>query len=217
VNDAEDVAIQTFEILRENRLLVRWVSDRASRLRTLLCGIASRIVKNRRRGQARNERVLQELAAEMEAADRSLNPEDDLFYAAWAEELVQEAIAVMAAEYYRANQGDHVRVLYGRLCERLRVGELAESLGVRATDVINYYRAARERLAQRLQDLVRWQVERYCPPNEVEAEYAAEWRRLGDFLLRAGGLEEAVRRAYDLFDPVRVQESPKLGTTLQPA
>src|SRR5262245_3212426 len=50
--DAEDVAAATFEALVANRLLARWVSDRAAKLRTLLCAVVRNVLSNRARVQA---------------------------------------------------------------------------------------------------------------------------------------------------------------------
>ena len=52
--DAEDVASQTFEVLWENRLLVRWVSNRSARLRSLLCRVVRKNLANR--GRTRENR-----------------------------------------------------------------------------------------------------------------------------------------------------------------
>src|SRR5512137_977749 len=60
--DAEDVAAQTFEILWENRLLVRWVSNRSARLRSLLCGVVRKILANRGRTRENRQRLGRELA-----------------------------------------------------------------------------------------------------------------------------------------------------------
>src|ERR1035437_11123351 len=43
LDDAEDVAAETFEVLWEQRLLVRWVSNRSAKLRTLLCTVVRNI------------------------------------------------------------------------------------------------------------------------------------------------------------------------------
>ncbi len=49
LDDAEDVASQTFEVLWEKRLLVRWVSGRTAKLRTLLCSVVRNILSHRNR------------------------------------------------------------------------------------------------------------------------------------------------------------------------
>jgi hypothetical protein len=135
----------------------------------------------------------------------------DAFYAAWVEDLIQRAVESLVAEYYRAGKGDYVRVIYSRLCEGMSVADVAESLQVKPTDVVNYFRHARQQLSRTLEELVRDQVGRYCPATEAEEEFALEWRQLGEHLSESGGLEAAVRRAYHLLDPVQAKKRRETG------
>jgi hypothetical protein len=80
---------------------------------------------------------------------------------------------------------------------------VAEALAVTPSTVDYYFRHARQRLSEKLERVLRLQVERYCAAEEVEAEFTVEWGSLGRFLAQHGGLEEAVHRAYDTLDPVR--------------
>lgn len=201
VEEAEDAAVVTFQVLWQNQLLVRWVSNRSARLRTLLCAVARNVLSNRNRLLANQRRTLRELAADLEEELRTSAKEPDAFYAAWVEDLVQRSVEALATEYYRSGKGDYVRVLYGRLCQRLKISEVAAALELKASDVDNYFRHARDRLAVKLQELVRRQTAQYSALKQADAEFAAEWDALGKFLTQHGGLEDAVRRAFDLLDP----------------
>jgi len=213
--DAEDVASQTFEVLWEKRLLVRWVSNRSAKLRTLLCSVVRNILSHRNRVQAGRDRRLRDLAEQIDEAAHVTDEQADAFYAAWVEDVLQQTVESLAAEYGRKGQGDYVRVLYGRLCQGLTIARVAEALQITTSAVDHYYRHAKGRLSERLEELVRRQVGRYCPAEETEGEFALEWQRLGQYLAEHGGLEEAVRRAYDLFDPV--QEKQHRGSGLAKA
>jgi RNA polymerase sigma factor (sigma-70 family) len=205
-DDAEDVASQTFEILLERRLLARWASNRSARLRSLLCTVARNILANRHRVEAGRRQLAEDIRQHFEELADEKDRSGDAFYAAWVEDLVQQAVEAAAAEYYRQGKGDYVRVLYGRLCRRLSIAELAEALELKPAAVDNYYRHARQRLAEKLEERLRRQLQRYCPAGELDEELALEWGQLGMYLAEQGGLEEAVRRAYELLDPVQLKE-----------
>jgi DNA-directed RNA polymerase specialized sigma24 family protein len=211
IEEAEDAAAVTFEVLWQNQLLVRWVSNRSARLRTLLCAVVRNVLSNRNRKLAGQGRTLRELATELENELRTTAKEPDAFYAAWVEDLVQRSVESLAAEYYRTGKGDYVRVLYGRLCQRLKIAEVAQALELKPSDVDNYFRHARDRLAEKLRELVRRQTAQYSSHDEAEAEFAAEWDSLGRFLSEHGGLEDAVRRAFGLLDPAASQEARSAG------
>jgi RNA polymerase sigma factor (sigma-70 family) len=200
--DAEDVASLTFEALVRNRLLARWVSDRAAKLRTLLCGVVCNVLANRARVQSGRERLVREHGGRL--ANRPGLPvvtslevgaeQVDAFYAAWAEEILQQAVEALLAEYHQAGKGDYFRVLYGRVCEQMTMPEIAQALNLTTSTAENYFKRARDRLAQKLQELVRNHLLHYCPEAELEAEFEAEWGRLGQYLQDHGGLEQTVRR-----------------------
>jgi DNA-directed RNA polymerase specialized sigma24 family protein len=211
MDEAEDAAAVTFQVLWQNQLLVRWVSNRSARLRTLLCAVVRNVLANRNRLLNNQRRTLHELAAGLEDELRRATQEPDAFYAAWVEDLIQRSVEALAAEYYRTGKGDYVRVLYGRLCQRLKIAEVAATLALKPSDVDNYFRHARDRLADKLRDLVRRQTAQYTAPNKAEAEFAAEWETLGKFLTEHGGLEDAVRRAFDLLDPADAQAARSAG------
>jgi len=213
LDDAEDVASQTFEAIWENRLLVRWVSNRSAKLRTLLCRVVRNILSNRNRVRANRRRLADDLAAHFRNAEQAADEHTDAFYAAWVEDVIQRAVESLAAEYYAAGKGDYVRVLYGRLCQQQTIAQVAEALQVKPSAVDNYFRHARKRLAEKLQELVRRQVQNCCESAEVEEEFALEWGRMGSHLADSGGLEKAVRRAYDLLDPVAAQEDRGIRLT----
>jgi hypothetical protein len=121
----------------------------------------------------------------------------DAFHAAWVEELLQQAVEGLLADYHREGKGDTFRVLYGRLCDGMTMAEIAGALGLTTSQAENAFKHARKSLGQRLEELVRDHVRRYCPSDAVEGEFAAEWGQLGDYLKKHGGLEEAVRRAQE--------------------
>jgi RNA polymerase sigma factor (sigma-70 family) len=202
LDDAEDVASLTFETLWKNQLLVRWLSNRSAKLRSLLCGVARKVLSNQNRAGANRDRLLRELADWVRQSSPVEDPQADAFYGAWVEDVVGQAVESLAAEYYRQAKGDYVRVLYGRLCQRLTIAEVAEAIDITTAAVDNYYRHAKRRLTEKLESLVRRQVHRYCTADEADQEFTLEWQRLGQHLADYGGLEEAVRRAYDLLDPV---------------
>jgi RNA polymerase sigma factor (sigma-70 family) len=216
LDDAEDVASETFEVLWRNRLLDRWRSNQSARLRALLCGVVRHLLANRRRSDKRKERLRPGLIEHVDELSRSSQPEIDVFYSAWVEGLVEQAMQSLAVEYCGKGQGDRIRVLYGRLCEGLTIAQTADALNLKSTAVDFYYRDARDRLAETLRRLLGEQVRRYVPPKEAEAEFAREWQGLGTYLAAHGGLEEAVRRAYALLDAgwTPADGGAKMGETL---
>jgi RNA polymerase sigma factor (sigma-70 family) len=196
--EAEEIASQTFEVLWVNRLLDRWISNQAAKLRSLLCSVVRQTMSTRIRTRARREHLQGDLFRHVQNNDAAAVPDDDVFYSAWVEEIVEQAVDAVAAEYCRQNQGDRIRVLYGRLCEGLTIAQTADSLGIKPGTVDFYYRDARDRLAEKFEALVRPRVQRYCGPEEVDEEFARQWAELGRYLASHGGLEEAVRRTYGL-------------------
>ena len=203
LDDAEDVASQTFEGLWENRLLVRWVSNRSAKLRTLLCTVVRNVLSNRNRVRTGRDRLWRDMAQRIDQLALEQSQHVDAFYAAWVEDVIQQTVESLATEYYRKNQGDYVRVLYGRLCQQLTIAQVADALEIKPSAVDNYFRHARGRLAEKLEQLLRRQVGRYCPAEQLQEEFAREWQQFGQYLAEHGGLEEAVWRAYELLDPVQ--------------
>ncbi|HWB10910.1 MAG TPA: hypothetical protein VG826_16900 [Pirellulales bacterium] len=201
--DAEDVALETFEVLWSNRLLVRWVSNRSAKLRTLLCGVVRNNLANRGRVRAGRERILNDLARQLDELQRLPYEQSGLFYGAWAEDVIERAVQSLAADYGRDGKGDYLRVLYGRICEELTIAACAEALNLKPATVDNYYRHARSRLSQKLRETVAQQVARYASAEEFDQEMELEWARLGEYLCEQGGLEDAVRRAHRGVDSSR--------------
>jgi DNA-directed RNA polymerase specialized sigma24 family protein len=214
LSDAEDVASQTFEVLWESELLVRWVTHRTARLRSLLGSVTRKILANRHRVQAGRQRLAREVAELRPSAESVDDAQADLFYAAWVEDLLRQAVEFLAAAYYREGKGDYVRVLYGRLCQQRNMAELAQALDIKPAAVDNYFRHARQRLTNQFRRLVEQQIERFTPPDEVPAEMEAEWGQLGVYLEQHGGLEGAVRRAYELLDPSMAERNRQKGRTV---
>jgi RNA polymerase sigma factor (sigma-70 family) len=211
LSDAEDVASQTFEVLWESRLLVRWIANHSARLRSVLCSIARKILANRHRVAAGRQRLAHSAVEQRAQPDAVEDEQSEVFYAAWVEDLLRQAVESVAAAYYREAKGDYVRVLYSRLCQRQSIAAMADALGITPSSVNNYFRHARQRLTDTLQALLRRQVERYSTPGESEQEFQAEWQTLGSYLTDHGGLEEAVRRAYEVMDPVVAQKNQRAG------
>ena len=215
IADAEEISSQTFEALWENRLLVRWMSNRSAKLRTLLCAVARNILSQRGRVQSNRDRLFRNMLEDLDREDRNNNGHVDAFYSAWVEDVLQRALESLAAECYRNGKGNHIRVFYGRICRRLTIAKMADTLRISSSAVDHYFRHVRDQLAEKLKELIRTQVQRYVPAQEVDEEHAQEWTRFGEYLREHGGLDEAVRRAYDLLDPIRV--GPQGKTALDEA
>jgi DNA-directed RNA polymerase specialized sigma24 family protein len=211
LSDAEDIASQTFEVLWENRLLVRWIGNHTARLRSLLCSVTRKILSNRQRVRAGRQRLARDAADQWVQPEAVDDEQSEIFYAAWVEDLLRQALESVAAAYYREAKGDHVRVLYSRLCLGVSMAVMATELGTTPSSVNNYFRDARQRLADTLETLLRRQVERYSTPAVSAQELQDEWQRLGTYLREHGGLEEAVRRAYEVMDPVVAQKNQRTG------
>ncbi|HEX3600148.1 MAG TPA: sigma-70 family RNA polymerase sigma factor [Lacipirellulaceae bacterium] len=203
LEEAEDVTGQAFEIVLRNKLLARWAASRQAKLRTLLCSVVCKIQANAFRAAKNRECLLDELRKEQEAAVG----DEDAFYAAWIDELLQKSLHELATDYHREGKGDYFRVLYGRLCEQMSIAEVAEALGISSSAVDNYYRHVRQRLSQKLESAVRSHVIRYTPAEEAEAEFATEWGRFGTYLKDHGGLDEAVRQAHALMENSGLQKT----------
>jgi RNA polymerase sigma factor (sigma-70 family) len=213
LDDAEDVASQTFEVLWEQRLLVRWASNRSAKLRTLLCSVVRNILSHWNRVRAGRQQRQEDLAEHVERLNQQPDPHLDAFYAAWVEDILQQAVESLAADYCRNGQVDYVRVLYGRLCQGMTIAKTAEALAISPAAVDHYFRHAKERLAEKLEQLVRRQLQSYCPPEEDQEEFTTEWQRLGQYLSEHGGIDDAVRRTYDLLDPVQATKHREMGLT----
>jgi DNA-directed RNA polymerase specialized sigma24 family protein len=197
--DAEDVASQTFGAILQGRLLERWTESHTAKLRTLLCSVVRNILANQRRVEEGRINAVQQHPDELHryrdsGPDRSGGSDEDLFYAAWADDIVHRAVNALLDEYNRTGRGDYFRVLYGRICEELPAAELANVLDLPTTSVDNYFRHARRRLSDLLHADVRDHVTRYVAPAEVNEESDREWHQLGEYLQLQGGLEAAIRR-----------------------
>lgn len=200
--EAEDVAASTFEVVLRNSLLQRWTQSPRAKLRTLLCSVVCRVQANEFRAARRRRLFEKEFAEEVlrGSAGVSGGPDQEVFLGAWVEDLLQNCLFELATQYHSGGKGDYFRVLYGRLCEGLSIAEVAQALGIRPSAVDNYYRHVRQRLSELLRAAVRSHVYRYCPPDQAEQEFTSEWGKLADYLADHGGLEEAVRRTYDLLE-----------------
>ncbi len=211
LTDAEDVASRTFEVLWESRLLVRWIGSRRARLRTLLCSVTRKTLANRQRVRMGRERLNRDAADQWAQPEAVEDEQSEMFYTAWVEDLLRQALESVASAYYREGKGDYVRVLYSRVCQKASIAAMAEELGITASSVNNYFRHARQRLADALENLVRRQAQRYSAAESSEQEFQDEWLKLGSYLTEHGGLEEAFQRAYELMDPAAAQKNQRAG------
>lgn len=210
--DAEDVGSATFQVVLAGNLLQRWVQQPTAKLRTLLCSVVRKVLANRERVNVGRQRLLREnrelLAALMTVAIDDEEPgtePQDAFYAAWAEELVSSTLRSLHSELLKSGRADQFRVLFGRVCEGLTTSEVAECLGLPATTVENHFKRTKQRLAEQLEQATRRHVTRYCPVEDVDAEFQSEWQRLGEFLAAHGGLDEMLRQAFARDDTVSLR------------
>ena len=196
--DAEDVASQTFEALLTNQLLSRWMVNHSAKLRTLLCTVSRNVMANRARVEHGRARLLRDHLEQGGALGGLDAPAEqvDVFYTAWVDDLLEQAVELLLGEYLQSGKDDYFRVLHGRICEELSMHEIAECLGLKVTTAENFYKSARKRLASIFEDLVREHVGRYAADSSAGEEFAAEWARLGQYLQKHGGLEDAIRRSY---------------------
>ena len=218
LDEAEDVAGKTFEVLLRNDLLGRWASDRRAKLRTLLCSVICKVQANQSRVGYRWHAFLKQLQQEAEddLARIASSDQNNAFFAAWVEDLLQHCLHDLAIEYHRAGKGDYFRVLYGRLCEQLSIAEVAEALQISRSAVDNYYRHVRKRLSEKLETAVRSHVDRYCSVETANEEFIEEWEQLGSFLKENGGIEDAVRRTYALVEAgeINARKNTRILNTL---
>jgi RNA polymerase sigma factor (sigma-70 family) len=204
VQDAEDIAVETFEAILRNQLLQRWILNRSSKLRTLLCTVIRQVLSNRARVQKRRQQLLKEKRHELlwrtdlltiKVAYEGVEHMDE-FYAAWVESILLQVLESLMEEYKSKDRVEYFRVLHGRICERMTAAQISKAVGIKIDDVQNYYRAARKRLASKLKELTREHVHRYCSTQDVNTEFDSEWRQLGQYLKEHGGLEHAIGEVY---------------------
>ncbi len=202
--DAEDVAAETLQAIVKNQLLSRWQAHRAARLRTLLCSVARNVISNRARVEQGRNRILRGLAQGSEddlppsirTSHEPSEEQDDTFYRAWIDDLLDRCVQSLLADLHRVGKGDYFRVLYGRLCDGLSLPEVAQMLQIPAATAENYYKAATKRLAAELERAVRRHVQKYCSDGAEDDEFRAEWTQLSAYLKKHGGIENAVRSCH---------------------
>jgi len=203
--DAEDIATEVFEAIARNRLLERWSKTHSAKLRTLICCVARNVLSNRTRIDAGRARLVREHGGRLDRyaalgdSESVEAPQDqlDAFYEAWVDDTLRAAVEGLLSEYDRAGKGDYFSVFYGRLCEQLPMAEIADLLQIKLTAADSYYRHVRDRLGDCLKDQVREHVIRYSGAQEIGEDFASEWSQMGEYLQARGGLESAVRRAYE--------------------
>lgn len=195
-SDAEDVASKVFETLYRKSLLESWLSQPNARFKTLLCTVVKNIVLNTHRS---NQTAARHRADQVQRAEEfghlATNDQLSLFYDIWAEELMRTAVNSLMLDYHREGKGDYFRVLHARICEEMPVKEIAAALELKPTDIDNYYRHARDRLAERIKQSVRKDAASYTELTDLDEEFLHEWQRLAELVKHQGGLEAAVRKA----------------------
>ena len=201
--DAEDIAAETLQAIVKNQLLSRWQAHRAARLRTLLCSVARNAISNRARVEQGRNRILRGLAQRSEEdlppsirANEPSEEQDDTFYRAWIDDLLDRCVQSLLADLHRVGKGDCFRVLYGRLCEGLSLSKVAQMLQIPTATAENYYKAATKRLANELERAVRQHVRKYCSEGDEDDEFRAEWTQISAYLKTHGGIENAVRSCH---------------------
>ena len=192
-NDSEDVASQVFEALFRRSLLESWLTRPDARFKTLLCTVVRNVVQNTNRANRTAARHIDGPFDQALLQSDGVDPQDDAFMAIWAEELLQSTVRSLMTDYHNEGKGDYYRVLHGRICEQLTTREIADQLGVKPTDVDNYYRHARQRLGERLKLRLRTDVSYYTDLADLDEEFDREWQHLAEILQRHGSLEEAIR------------------------
>ena len=191
--DSEDVASLVFETLLRKSLLESWLTRPDARFKTLLCTVVRHVVQNTIRA---NRTAARHDGAPFQEAllQTGVDPQDnDVFWAIWAEELLQSAVRSLMTDYHSDGKGDYYRVLHSRICEQLTTREIADELGVKPSDVDNYYRHARQRLGERLKRNLRIDISYYTDLADLDAEFRREWQNLAELLERHGGLEKTIR------------------------
>jgi RNA polymerase sigma factor (sigma-70 family) len=204
LQDAEDVAAETLQAIVKNDLFARWQQDRTARLRTLLCAVARNVIANQTRVEKGRKRILGQLAerpkdelpAAIWAGPEASEDQEDAFYRAWVDDLLERCVQRLLTDLHGSGKGDCFRVLYGRLCEGMSMQEIAQMLQMQTTTADNYFKTARKRLGDAMEQAVRQHVEKYCEPGSADDEFRAEWSQLSAYLLEHGGIESAVRSCY---------------------
>jgi DNA-directed RNA polymerase specialized sigma24 family protein len=137
VEDAEDVASETFVAILRNQLLQRWVANRSAKLRTLLCTVVRHILSKRARLQKGRRRLLGENLRELlgrtdlptiKVVDKGVEHIEE-FYAAWVESILLQALESLMREYEHRGKVDYFRVLHRRVCEKMTAPQVSRALG----------------------------------------------------------------------------------------
>jgi hypothetical protein len=87
----------------------------------------------------------------------------------------------------------------------------AETFDLTTSAVDNCFRHAKQRLSETLTECVRRHVESYTSANDAEDEFDAEWQKIRQHLAECGGLENAVRRAYEILNPITEDRRDGVG------
>lgn len=185
---AEEITAEVFEVLWMQKLLERWADNRAAKLRTLICTVARNLMVQRFRRQRPTEPLIADPTEEAQDAD--------VFYAAWAEDLLRRSLDDLGAKYRREGQSDYLRVFLGRTSEGLSIREVADSLSLPPSTVDHHYRHVRDRLREELGKLMREQVQKCCEPDDLETDFAREWEALHRHLQARGDFDQVLKASF---------------------
>ena len=213
VNDAEDVAVQTFEVLWESRLLVRMDFYLHARLPSLLCSVTRKILANRHRVRAGRDRLARDVAEQSAQPEATEDQQIEVFYAAWVEDLLRRAVESIAAEYYR----EAPRAIMWRGALRSALPATDHCRGGQHT---RHPTVGGRQLLPTCSATVGLLHCSHSSGNKSIAtphrkrrneEFQTEWQQMGAHPSEHGGLEETVQRTYELMDPVNTQRNQQAG------
>jgi len=182
--DAEDITAEVFKAILSANLLSRWLKDRRSKLSTMLCAVVRNMISNRARVQSGREKIMSAITPDLAAdlVSRQIDPAEDSFYGAWADELLLTTLQQLKTDYLKQGRVDNFRVFYGKVLEGLSNVEIAKCLNIKVTDVENHYKRVRRQFSDRLRVVVEGNVRKYGCHENFDDEVELEWQALGDYL-----------------------------------
>ena len=101
LSDAEDVASQTFEVLWESRLLVRWIANRTAQTAEPAVQRHPEDPRQPPAGAGGPGTIGPRRSRPMGPARDGQDEQSEIFYAAWVEDLLSQTLESVAAAYYR--------------------------------------------------------------------------------------------------------------------
>lgn len=198
MTDAEDIAAETFVILLQQHLLTKWLSDRRSKLRSLLFAVVSNLISNRARINTGRERkrdqVVESFVDTLNTAAAQEKAQSEVLDAEWYQEILRRAFEEEMRRCMTHGKMDDFRIFYGRIVEGMPNSEIADSLGLTVAGVESRYRRIREDFTVRLRTAIRQSVERYGRQETADEDFESEWRDFSRFLSSHGDLEQILGR-----------------------